>query len=252
MTDNQLTDKEFWLKYWESKTGLVFNIPDHYPFVELVKKLVDENNVKTLLEVGGFPGYYSVWAAKNLKIKTTLLDFVVHDRILRQLESANQVEEGSVDVLEVDLFSYEPSAQYDLVMSNGLIEHFRDTHDIISRHLKYLKPGGTLFISLPNFRGLNGWFQKTFDRANYEKHYIESMDLEFLKTQCQRLQLKNIEVYYSGYFMLWLENIKEQPFWVRAFKKTLWLPLKVFFTIVKINTKAFSPYIVITAKKDLQ
>lgn len=249
MTDNQLTDKDFWLKYWESKEGLVFQVPDNYPFVGLIKNLVEDNQAKTLLEVGGFPGYYSVWAKKNLKINTTLLDFVIHQKILHELEAANQIDAGAVDVLEVDLFNYQPNSKYDLVMSNGLIEHFRDTKDIISKHVAYLQPGGTLFISLPNFRGLNGWFQKTFDPENYEKHYIESMDLGFLKKQCEDLGLSNIQTYYSGYFMLWLENIKEQPFWVQLFKKALWLPLKVFFAIAKFNTRAFSPYIVVLAKK---
>jgi hypothetical protein len=103
---NGLTDKEFWLNYWESKTGLVFSIPDNYPFLSLLKKLVTKNQVKSLLEIGGFPGYYSVWAHKNLKIKTDLLDFVIHPEILYQLEKANQLPENSIGTVEADLFNY--------------------------------------------------------------------------------------------------------------------------------------------------
>ncbi len=245
---NGLTDKEFWLNYWESKTGLVFSIPDNYPFLSLLKKLVTTNQVKNLLEIGGFPGYYSVWAFKNLKIKTDLLDFVIHPKILHDLEKANQVAEGSVGTIEADLFNYTPVGKYDLVMSNGLIEHFQNTTEIIQKHTQFLSENGILFISLPNFQGLNGWFQKTFDRDNYDKHYIESMDLVYLRNICQNLGLKDIEVYYSGRFMLWLENENKQPAWVQAFRKSTWFTLKVFSKFFPFETKALSPYIVITAR----
>lgn len=246
---NGLTDKEFWLNYWESKTGLVFNIPDNYPFLSLLRKLVTRNNTQNLLEIGGFPGYYSVWAHKNLKIKTDLLDFVIHPKILHDLEKANQVNEGAVGAIEADLFNYTPVSTYDLVMSNGLIEHFQDTTDIIQKHIQFLANDGVLFISLPNFRGLNGWFQKTFDRDNYDKHYIESMDLNYLRVICEKLGLKDINVYYDGRFMLWLENESKQPAWVRLFKKLTWFTLKVFSKFFPFETKALSPYIVITARK---
>lgn len=248
MDSNQLTDKAFWLNYWESKTGLAFPIPDNYPFLTLLKQLVTENHVRSLLEIGGFPGYYSVWSQKKLSTQSTLLDFVVHQPILNQLEEANQVKKGSIGIIEADLFNYQPQEKFDLVMSNGLIEHFEDTTDIIARHQAFLKKDGILFLSLPNFRGLNGWFQKTFDKENYDKHNIRSMDIAYLKACCESLKLNHIQVYYSGRFMLWLENENKQPLWVRLFKKSTWFVLKVFSKFFPFETKALSPYIIITAK----
>ena len=248
MNSNELTDRTFWLKYWESKKNLVFEIPPVYPFLPELTTLIKKCDVRTLLEIGGFPGYYSIWA-QRLGIRATLLDFVVHKPIMRELEKANHVPEGATNVIEADIFALPPDPEYDLVMSNGLIEHFNDTEDIIKRHIQFVKPGGTLFISLPNFRGLNGWFQKTFDAANYEKHNIGCMDPGYLRSICAKVGLQNVEARYSGYFMLWLENRDTQPFWVRTFLKLTWFPLKVFFKIFPFNTKPFSPYIVITATK---
>jgi SAM-dependent methyltransferase len=248
MDSNQLTDKAFWLNYWENKTGLVFTIPDNYPFLSLLKKLVNDAQVKSLLEIGGFPGYYSVWAKKNLGIDSTLLDFVIHPRILHQLEAANSLATGETKTLEADLFNYEPLEKFDLVMSNGLIEHFENTQEIIGKHTAFLAENGVLFISLPNFRGLNGWFQKTFDPENYAKHNIKCMDLELLENACRQLGLKDIRVYFAGRFMLWLENERKQPTWVRLFRKATWFVLKVFSKFFPFETKALSPYIVITAR----
>ncbi len=247
--NNELTTRQFWLDYWESKDGLVFEVPDNYPFVQLLAQLSKQNNSKNLLEIGGFPGYFSVWAKRYLQLNTTLLDFVVHHKILNELEKANQLKTGSVDVVEADLFNYQPQSHYDLVVSNGLIEHFLDTKEIIQKHVEQLNSGGVLLITLPNFKSLNGWFQKTFDKENYDKHNINCMDLSLLEGICQQLGLSNIHTRYDGRFMLWFERENEKPFFVRILKKIVWLPLKVFFKIIPIETKFFSPYIIVTAKK---
>jgi hypothetical protein len=70
-----------------------------------------------------------------------------------------------------------------------------------------------------------------------------------LQGQCEKLGLKKISVSYTGGFMLWLENEKIQPTWVKLLKKACWLPLKIFFKIFPIQTKAFAPYILIQAEK---
>ena len=124
-----------------------------------------------------------------------------------------------------------------------------NTKEIIQKHVEQLSPQGTLLITLPNFKSLNGWFQKRFDKENYDKHNIACMDLELLKNVCQALGLKNIEARYDGKFMLWFENENQRPILGRMLKKILWLPIKIFFKIVPIETKAFSPYIVLVAQK---
>lgn len=245
---NNLTDRQFWLNYWENKTGLIFNIPDSYPFLSLLQQLINNNRIESLLEIGGFPGYYSAWVKKKTSIEVTLLDFVIHRQLVHQLEAVNNIKKGGINIAEADLFKYTPDKKFDLVMSNGLIEHFKDTKGIISKHVSLLSNQGLLFITLPNFRGLNGWFQRTFDKDNYHKHFIECMDLKYLKNVCDQLGLKDIQIYYSGRFMLWLENVKKQPVWVRSFLNVTWLVLKITTRFFPFESKALSPYIVITAR----
>jgi cyclopropane fatty-acyl-phospholipid synthase-like methyltransferase len=247
--NNQLTTRQFWLDYWESKTDLVFEVSDSYMFTSILTQLVSQNQSKTLLEIGGFPGYFSVWAKRKLNLNATLLDYVVHQRILNELEIENQLSPNTIGVIEADLFAYTPKEKFDLVVSNGLIEHFKDTKNIIEKHTEQLADKGVLLITLPNFRGLNGWFQKTFDPENYSKHNINCMDIQLLEKICKELNLKNIQIYYNGRFMLWLENENQKSIVARLLKRVLWLPIKIFFKIIPIETKAFSPYIVITANK---
>ncbi|WP_354356953.1 class I SAM-dependent methyltransferase [Pedobacter sp. UYP30] len=246
---NLLTDRQFWVNYWESKKGLAVKLPSNYLFNRQLAHVIKENKVKTAIELGGFPGYYAVFLKKYFKLYVTLLDYFVHPPVINDLLEKNGLTEKDIHIIETDLFNYHAEIQYDLVLSCGLIEHFNDTADIINRHIAFVKPGGILFITLPNFKAVNGWFQKKFDKENYDKHNIDSMDLELLKSVCEKAGLKDVEAGYFGKFSVWLESEKEKPVGVRIFKKLVWLTGKVFTKIVPAERKSLSPYIILTARK---
>lgn len=246
---NLLTDRDFWVNYWESKKGLAAPIPANYLFHHELTSLVKREGIKNAIELGGFPGYYAVFLKKYLALDTTLLDYFVHQPVTEELLRVNGLPADAIHIIETDLFQYQPQEQYDLVLSCGLIEHFKDTEDIISRHITFLKPGGTLFITLPNFRAVNGWFQQKFDPDNYDKHYIDCMDPELLASICQRAGLEVVQARYFGKFSVWLENEREKPLMVRMFKKAVWFVGKVFTKIIPFESNVLSPYILIEAKK---
>ena len=246
---NLLTDRDFWVKYWESKTDLSVVIPENYLFHCQLAEIVNKNRVKTAIELGGFPGYYAVFLKKYLKLDVTLLDYFVHPPITEELLGTNGLANDAIEIIETDLFKYNSLKQYDLVLSCGLIEHFNDTVDIINRHIDFVKPGGTLFITLPNFKALNGWFQKNFDKNNYDKHNIECMDPELLANICKAAGLEVVQARYFGQFSLWLENEKEKSFVVRLLKKSMWLTGKIFTKVFAFDSKQLSPYIILEAKK---
>ena len=247
--NNLLTDRDFWVKYWENKTDLSVIIPENYLFHRQLAAIVAKHKVKTAIELGGFPGYYAVFLKKYLKLDVTLLDYFVHQPITQQLLKINGLKQNDIHIIETDLFKYVPEKQYDLVLSCGLIEHFNDTADIINRHISFVKPGGTLFITLPNFRALNGWFQKTFDKENYDKHNIDCMDPKFLASICTAAGLEVVQSRYFGRFSLWLENEQQKSLAVRLLKKSMWLGGKLFTKLFAFDSKQLSPYIILEAKK---
>lgn len=246
---NLLTDRDFWVNYWESKTDLSVAIPSTYLFHRQLADIVKKSKAQTAIELGGFPGYYAVFLRKYLKLDVTLLDYFVHPPITEKLLTQNELAADDIHIIETDLFSYAPEKKYDLVLSCGLIEHFNDTADIINRHISFLKPGGTLFITLPNFKALNGWFQKNFDRSNYDKHNINCMDPELLASICREAGLSVVQSGYFGKFSLWLENEKEKPFSVKLLKKVMWFGGKIFSKVFPFDSKQLSPYIILEAKK---
>jgi len=246
---NLLTDRAFWVNYWESKKGLAVQLPANYLFHKQLAYVIQKEKVETAIELGGFPGYYAVFLKKYFQLDVTLLDYFVHPPVVHELLAKNSLTEKDIHIIETDLFNYTPEKQYDLVLSCGLIEHFNDTADIIDRHIAFVKPGGTLFITLPNFKAVNGWFQKNFDRENYDKHNIDSMDPAMLKLICEQAGLKEVKSGYFGRFSVWLENEDQKSAGVRLFKKAFWLAGKVFTKIIPFESKNLSPYIILVAKK---
>lgn len=249
--ENQLTDRTFWTNYWESKPDLAISIDKNYLFHQQLEQIIKKNNIQTAIELGGFPGYYSIYLRKYLGVRTTLFDYFIHPEILKKVLTKNGLNEDDITVIEADLFQYKPIEKYDLVLSCGLIEHFKDTKDIIERHLEFLKPEGTLFITLPNFRGVNGWVQKTFDRDNYLKHNIDCMDPEYLKKIMEDIGLEVVRASYLGKYSVWLENKDQKSMLTKAFIKSIWFIGKVATTIIPFESKVLSPYIILEAKKKL-
>jgi SAM-dependent methyltransferase len=246
--ENKLTDRAFWKSFWESRIGLIFSIKPDYVFGDILAKIIKQKNTKTAIELGGFPGYYAIYLKKYQQLNTTLLDYFIHRDLVNQLLAANGMNRDDINIIEADLFNYIPPEQYDMVLSFGLIEHFADTRGIIATHLPFLKPAGTLFITLPNFTGVNGWVQRNFDRENYDKHYIASMNPTLLAEYCRQLGLKNVEAYYHGGFSIWLENKAHQSAITKGFVKALWLAGKMISKVVPVESKLMSPYIVVKAE----
>ncbi len=200
-----LTDREFWIAYWESHRDEVNSIvPAHNLFSGVFQNAINTSNIKSSCELGGFPGTFSIYLKRKYNLDTTLVDYVIHQDLLKDVLATNQLNSDDLKIIEADIFNYQPQTQYDLTFSIGLIEHFEDTKKIISLHLDYMKPGSDLVIFLPNFRGLNGWFQRTFDRDNYDKHNIKSMDPKMLLTVCKSLGLKEVNVQWYSHFGIWL------------------------------------------------
>jgi hypothetical protein len=246
-----LTNRNFWESFWRSKTGLIFKIKENYVFGHLLADIVKKDCAKSAIELGGFPGYYSIYFKKHLKLDTTLFDYFISEPIINELLQENGLKKDDITIIEADLFTYQPQQRYDVVSSFGLIEHFTDTKDIIARHLTFLKPGGTLFITLPNFKSVNGWVQKNFDPENYEKHNISCMDLGLLTSISKELGLIEIQCSYHGQFSVWMENKDEKSSLTKAFVKAIWYAGKITSKILGFESKALSPYIILHAKKGL-
>ena len=56
--------------------------------------------------------------------------------------------EGDVSEIDVNM----DGESYDCIIYADILEHLPDPVSVLKRHIEYLKPGGTVYVSVPNFR----------------------------------------------------------------------------------------------------
>jgi 2-polyprenyl-3-methyl-5-hydroxy-6-metoxy-1,4-benzoquinol methylase len=66
--------------------------------------------------------------------------------------------------------------QFDVVASFGLIEHFDDTHDVVEKISRFLKPGGVMLSLIPNMAGAYGSAYKLLKPEIYNIHKPVKLD----------------------------------------------------------------------------
>ncbi len=252
MNKEVLTEKEFWFNYWKSKKSEILQVKKTNSAIhQLLDEIVEKNDILSAIELGGFPGEFSIHLFQKHGIESTLLDYYIDSELFKELLKVNKIDDPeAIGLIEFDLLSdNEPTTKYELVYSLGLIEHFKDTSGIMAKHLVFLKSNGTLLIEIPNFRGVNGWIQKTFDKENYSVHNIDCMDPDYLKSIATNLGLKDVSANYFGKFGIWLEKRDTRNAWVRFVIKVISIAGKVISKVAPFDNRFMSPYIVLKGTK---
>lgn len=204
-----LTDRSFWKAYWEKK-NLIYPVSDKIKFATQLKKLTENINAKSFIEIGGFPGYYAIIAKKYLQIQEVeLFDFYIDASLVQQLLQVNDVLENDIKLIEGDLFSHSFSRTYDIVFSAGFIEHFEDLEQVISYHWNLVSPGGGLLMTVPNFLGANGWAQFIWNRKNYHAHNLKAMHSNRIQRIAKKLGAIDFESGYTGRHFIHMDNYDE-------------------------------------------
>jgi SAM-dependent methyltransferase len=76
------------------------------------------------------------------------------------------------EVVQADFFQPPPqlAGRFDVVVSFGVVEHYRDTAGVIRALSRFLRPGGLMVTQVPNMVGMVGTLQRWFNRPVFEKH----------------------------------------------------------------------------------
>ncbi len=148
------------------------------------------------------------------------------------------------------------SKAFDVVVSFGVLEHFKDTTACIAAFSKFLKPGGLLITNIPNLCGLNGLIQKMINRPIFDIHVPLNRNALM---QAQRIN--GLRVISCDYFLfvnlgvLNFENIKGGLFYKGASRlrslinKVAWVCERATPIMLKPNRWS-SPYINCVAVKE--
>lgn len=141
-------------------------------------------------------------------------------------------------VIEADMFHYcfRPYT-FDVIFSNGLIEHFTDYPTLIGLFKKWLKPGGFLVTFVPNKQHFFRYIEKKLAPEVYDAHMLLSP--ADLLTAYQKQGMKDIQTGYLGSFFTWKYNS-----YARGLKRPLLLGLSRILNLsvhTLLRTSGFEP-----------
>ncbi len=197
------TGKRHWENRWESGslsrfTGLEKYLAINRRLDKLYKRHL-ERGEKKILEIGCARGKQLIYFAKEFGYDVYGVDISE-----KGVEIAkNNLETAGIQgtILCQDIFQTTlEEKSFDIVYSMGLIEHFENPSDIINVHLRLLKEGGILLISIPNYKkSLSYMLFKIFGK---EKELINTHNLSIMDKNVFRdlFAGKNIEVLMLDYF----------------------------------------------------
>lgn len=134
-----------------------------------------------VLEVGFAPGKYLAWVAKRLGAEVAGVDYSPHGvETAQRLFGAVGIR-GDLRCEDAFAMTFAPGS-FDIVYSLGVIEHFDDPSDIIGRHVAMARPdGGLALLVIPNYGGIYGRLQASFDPENLAIHNTKIMSVKTLR-----------------------------------------------------------------------
>lgn len=137
-------------------------------FVEMFDNI--SSNAGRLLEIGCGRSRWLPYFAKRFGCKVAGLDYSPDgcERAREILAKAGV----SADVVCGDLFASPPAmpAQFDVVVSFGVVEHFADTPAALSAMSRFATPGGLMLTVIPNMVGMTGVATRVLNRPLFEQH----------------------------------------------------------------------------------
>jgi hypothetical protein len=242
-----LTTVETWDRYWSTKGPI--RIGKDHRFSDVIDRLTDQT-FGTSIEIGGFPGYFSVYLKKYCDFAPTLIDFYFNETFFSNLLIKNGLAQGDVAIIKDDVFSYCPSQQYNFVCSFGFLEHFINIDTVLKSHVKFACKGAKLMIAIPNFKGINGIIQRIFDKKNYNIHNTQIMNIAKLRKAAFKAGLSKIQVFYYPSTYVWLEDINRRSIGIRASLWFVGMMVRILGEVFGKRSRILSDSIVLTAEYD--
>lgn len=244
---NELANKEYWEQNWKKSNKLEVTYNKNPFRKQFSKHITADNDGEYALEIGCVPGIFLGHLGKDFGFNVEGIDYVEG----AAQTTTNTLQKFGIEkakIYEEDFLRWMPPRLYDLTCSFGFIEHFLDVDPIVDKHVKALRPGGTLILEIPNFSGLQFWLHYFLDRQNLERHNTNIMNLEYFYATVQRhkLSISCLE-YTGGLFDFWWENDKPS-----GFQKIIFNILRTLAFLgrrIPLNCRLSSPFIILIAKK---
>jgi len=185
----RLTGNQFdWNKFW-AFTGKqeLFNSVLYRFHYRQYRKLLRGLSLKDIsyLELGAGTGIIAQRLIRKTGGQCVLVD---NNELAYQLFMAKKKKDVDVEYLRTNIFDLNLDRKFDVVCSDGLIEHFPEKMNVIELHRRFLKPDGYIIIFVPK----DTWFIRFLQSHGPTFGYEEWYSLANLIAVCEAHDLKVI------------------------------------------------------------
>jgi 2-polyprenyl-3-methyl-5-hydroxy-6-metoxy-1,4-benzoquinol methylase len=198
--DEKLSSREYWddiLK--EVNLPIRVNKKQYSPWLinSFIRDFISAEKYKTLIEVGSGSSSWLPFLAEEYGLNVSGLDYSeIGCRICE--ENLKILGINFEEIICQDIFKWDSSKKYDIIISFGVIEHFENPGEILKIMHQHLNEGGLIVTIVPNLLGISGKLTKIFLPEVYNIHKIISKGyLEELHETSGYICLKND---YTGFF----------------------------------------------------
>ena len=205
-----VVDQSYWDRH-NAEIALRYD-PTHVAFSALFDRYVPRAGPNaTCFEVGCYPGNFLIHFGRRFGYRASGIDAtpLVLDRMRQYLEAHDVVVHR---LYQGDFFTFDSPEPYDLVCSFGFVEHFERFEDVLGRHVDLVKPGGTLVVSCPNFRGLQYVLHRVLDGANLQRHVLRAMDVGRWRRLLEARGMQIVHDGYHGTMDFWSDSPAQTPY----------------------------------------
>lgn len=244
MTENNnngtFTSKNYWEVYYsKSNTEVKDVIAICSVYDSLWDKMIQSSTTKpeTIIEIGAYPGRYLAYLSKKYNLIPTAIDYNSDKSKIEQ--TFQKFDISKYEIISQDFTTFKCDVKYDIVISNGFIEHFEDFKAIVKRQSELLNIGGSMLIMVPNKRYFRKWFDWFCDYENLKIHNTKCMSKGKFEDFAKDNNLQIISIDYFGSFAY---NV-HQP--LNLFQKIIYKMVRLIFkklnpTIAQKPNKYFS------------
>lgn len=141
---------------------------------------------KTVLSVGCAGG---ITEAELVKQGMKLVGIELNPEAVRIARQRGLIVlEGDASEIDLDI----AGETYDCIIYADILEHLRDPVAVLQRHVKYLKPNGIVYVSIPNFRHYSV-FWELFAKGHIRYKEAGILDRTHLRMTTRKMVLEWFE-----------------------------------------------------------
>ena len=232
--------------------------PDHQFWNVILPKYLTRSTTARVIEIGSAPGDNLVEINRRFGFEPFGVEYTpTGAEESRQTLTAAGFPDH---VFECDAFSDEfqqhHKGAFDVVISMGFIEHFKDVESVIRHHVNLLAPGGTLIIRIPRLRGINYLLAHLIDPTCLPLHNLTIMTRQRYRELFRNVSLKQLFLDYQGSLHLTIVDKPTTRF--GGYFLSLVRKVQVFATIAmfrllggrSLESAAFSPFLLYVGRRE--